>query len=160
VVVTGGRITGVPGTPPPVATCVDGYHNPGTFDTANGEQPIQLCNPNASKCGTDFADTPNPGGEYKAWLTLVSSYSPDTCTTGRDSFGFCDSASKTDNFKIKNPKLANITVCKFQACTTTDDDGTCGGTATDPLLSGWTIDATGADQSSQVTAGTGGATPF
>src|SRR5260370_25282186 len=99
VVVTGGKITGVPTTAPPTA-CLDGYHNPGTLNTNNGELPIQLCNPNATKCPTDFADTPNPGGEYKAWLTPVANYSLDgsNCSSpSRVSFGFCDADSKTDN---------------------------------------------------------------
>jgi len=114
VVVSGGRIVGFPPGPKPAA-CVDGYHLPGTPDPSNGQTPVQLCNPNASKCGTDFADTPNPGGEYKAWLTQVVDYvaTGNTCDTGNFVFGFCDSKSKTDNFKIRNPNSAYITVCKF-----------------------------------------------
>lgn len=93
-------------------------------------------------------------------MTPVAAYAATSCTTGRDAFGFCDSASKTDNFKVKAPGKAYITVCKFQACNLSDDTGTCGGAATDPLLSGWTIDATGAKESSEITAGFGEATPF
>jgi hypothetical protein len=151
VVVLGGRIVGVPAGSPANPPCLAGaFHKIGTPDPANGQTPVQLF---------PFNDTPNPGGEYKAWLTPVASYSPGSCVTGRDAFGFCDSASKTDNFKVKRPSVANITVCKFQACTVTDDTGTCNGTP-DPLLSGWTIDATGADQAFEVTAGSGEATPF
>ncbi len=144
VVVTGGRITGVPTTPPPVA-CVDGYHNLGTFDSANGEQPIQLCNPNTSKCPTDFADTPNPGGEYKAWLTPVANYSPagqDNCSqpSSHQSYGFCDSDSKTDNFKIKSPNAAYIVVCKFN-----DLDGNGIQDNSEPLIPFWPIDAANVD---------------
>jgi thrombospondin type 3 repeat protein len=46
------------------------------------------------KCGsitvqlTPFNDTPNPGGEYKVWMTPVESFK-----------GFLPSKSKTDNFK-------------------------------------------------------------
>jgi len=50
------------------------------------------------KCGSltvqllPFSDTPNPGGEYKAWMTPVQAY---------QSFGgFVPSQSKTDNFKV------------------------------------------------------------
>ena len=45
-----------------------------------------------------FNDTPNPGGEYKVWVTLVTSLST---TKGR--FGFVPSLSKTDNFKVASP---------------------------------------------------------
>lgn len=49
-------------------------------------QPIvQLC---------PYLDTDNPGGEYKAWVTLVSDY--DTVNNV-----FVPSLSKTDNFKVK-----------------------------------------------------------
>jgi hypothetical protein len=46
------------------------------------------------KCGSitvqlqPFNDTPNPGGEYKAWMTPVANFN-----------GFLPSKSKTDNFK-------------------------------------------------------------
>jgi hypothetical protein len=43
-----------------------------------------------------FDDTPNPGGEYKVWMTPVGSYDPLAGT-----FGFLNSQSKTDNFKVK-----------------------------------------------------------
>lgn len=41
-----------------------------------------------------FMKTPNPGGEYKVWMTLKDSY---------DLFGFIPSKSKTDNFKVLHP---------------------------------------------------------
>ena len=53
------------------------------------------------KCGNitaqlyPFTETPNPGGEYKAWMTPVNSYDP---TQGFH--GFIPSQSKTDNFKV------------------------------------------------------------
>jgi len=43
-----------------------------------------------------FASTPNKGGVYKVWVTLVSNYKP-----GQGCFGFIPSLSKTDNFKVK-----------------------------------------------------------
>jgi cysteine-rich repeat protein len=43
-----------------------------------------------------YADTPNPGGEYKVWVTPVAAY------TGSGPFhGFVHSSSKTDNFKVR-----------------------------------------------------------
>jgi hypothetical protein len=38
-----------------------------------------------------YADTPNNGGEYKAWVTPV----------GNDNGDFIDRYSKTDNFKVR-----------------------------------------------------------
>jgi hypothetical protein len=46
-----------------------------------------------------FLPTPNPGGEYKVWITNVEDYDP-TMTKG--SFGFIPSKSKTDNFKVQH----------------------------------------------------------
>ena len=100
VVVSGGKIIGGPsdsGTPP-TGTVTGCDHQLGTFNAANGEQPVQLM---------PYNDTPNPGGEYKAWLTPVATYSPDSknpsCSSSSSNitFGFCDSDSKTDNFKVK-----------------------------------------------------------
>jgi hypothetical protein len=45
-----------------------------------------------------YNDTLNSGGEYKVWMTPVGSYSTDT-TVG--TFGFINSQSKTDNFKVR-----------------------------------------------------------
>jgi hypothetical protein len=49
-----------------------------------------------------YNDTPNPGGEYKAWLTPASKYvcpwDAVSCDLGRN--GFINSESKTDNFKV------------------------------------------------------------
>ena len=42
-----------------------------------------------------FDTTPNQGGEYKVWLTREVDYSP-----GHGAFGFVNSDSKTDNFKV------------------------------------------------------------
>ena len=57
------------------------------------------------KCGNisvelfPFNETPNPGGEYKAWMTPVSSYNPVL----NGNFGFANNQSKTDNFKVLPP---------------------------------------------------------
>src|SRR6202158_2108464 len=122
VVVTNGRVSGVPadnaagfGTP----SC---YHTPGSQDDANGALPVQLCSSGANGgCPgalpgppQSYYDTPNPGGEYKAWMTPVGDYSSagtDNCSqpSSHMSYGFCDSDSKTDNFKVKKPGTASIT---------------------------------------------------
>jgi hypothetical protein len=47
-----------------------------------------------------FTPTPNPGGEYKAWMTKVGDYD---MTMTKGSFGFVPSKSKTDNFKVTPP---------------------------------------------------------
>jgi hypothetical protein len=63
-----------------------------------------------------YLDTPNNGGEYKAWATPVANYLEgcsalgvadglsvvDCGTTGGDVHGFIPAHSKTDNFKVKN----------------------------------------------------------
>ncbi len=103
VVVSGGRITAVTGPCP---------HLPGTLDAANGELPVQLF---------PFDDTPNSGGEYKAWITPVADYSLANCSTGKDAFGFCTSSSKTDNFKVLPSAI--ITVCKFNDNGGVNSDG-------------------------------------
>ena len=45
-----------------------------------------------------YLDTPNNGGEYKAWVTPVGRYAP-----GSGSFGFVEKFCKTDNFKVRAP---------------------------------------------------------
>jgi hypothetical protein len=59
-----------------------------------------------------YLDTPNPGGEYKVWVTLLANY----CTSGGcnakskgNSFGFAPRYSKTDNFKVKSTPLEGDT---------------------------------------------------
>ena len=48
-----------------------------------------------------YADTPNPGGEYKVWVTPVDDY------LGSGRFhGFVPSQSKTDNFKVREVVVA------------------------------------------------------
>ncbi len=50
-----------------------------------------------------YADTPNNGGEYKVWMTPVGEYD---ATSRLANFGFIESESKTDNYKVKNPEVA------------------------------------------------------
>jgi len=47
-----------------------------------------------------YADTPNPGGEYKAWVTPVGAYD-----LGFGFYGFIESTSKTDNYKVRESEL-------------------------------------------------------
>ena len=83
VMVEGGIVTGSVGPCPHV----EGILQPG------GATAVQLM---------PYADTPNPGGEYKAWLTPLSKYvcplDVVSCDQGRH--GFINSESKTDNFKV------------------------------------------------------------
>ena len=150
IVVTNGRIVGVPAKTP--TACKSGFHLLGTYNASNGETPIQLCPPTSSSrtdnlnAGTYFDaknwcdSTPNPGGEYKAWVTPVSSYNNCAKSNANVQFGFCDSDSKTDNFKVKGSNSAYITVCKYNDL---DGNGTQG--ASEPLIPGWPISATGVD---------------
>jgi hypothetical protein len=53
-----------------------------------------------------YNDTPNPGGVYKVWATMVTDYAcfPDLsqvdCTVKGSKHGFVPGDSKTDNFKV------------------------------------------------------------
>jgi hypothetical protein len=73
-------------------------HAEGTPPFAGAPVPVQL---------VPYDDTPNNGGEYKVWLTPLSSYQCDlnevSCDTGNpgETFGFIHSESKTDNFKVR-----------------------------------------------------------
>jgi hypothetical protein len=53
-----------------------------------------------------YDDTPNPGGEYKAWATKVGDYgcplNKVDCQKRGYKHGFKPSDSKTDNFKVKS----------------------------------------------------------
>jgi len=92
-----------------------------------------------------MSDSPNNGDEYKAWLTPVEKYDAagTSCWrsitpgggTGGD-FGFCDSDSKTDNFKVRSPAFAYVKACKFH-----DVNGDRVQNGTEELLSGWKITA-------------------
>jgi hypothetical protein len=52
-----------------------------------------------------FMPTPNPGGEYKVWITKFSDYD---VTMTKGSFGFIPSKSKTDNFKVVAPEYPSV----------------------------------------------------
>jgi hypothetical protein len=125
VVVAGGRVSGVPAD----VSCA---HTTGIANAANATLPVQLM---------PYLDTPNHGGEYKVWLTPVSQYGV-ACKAGQGSFGFCDSESKTDNFKVRSsaPGAAHVQVCKFNDFNANGvhDGG-------EPFIAHWPVTASGVD---------------
>lgn len=80
--------------------------------SVDGETTVQLM---------PYADTPNNGGEYKAWATPLANYLQgcadlgvanglavvDCGITPGDIHGFIPRHSKTDNFKVKNTQEVN-----------------------------------------------------
>jgi len=93
-VVTNGIITSVA----PSGACA---HATGT-DVDHGALTVQLI---------PYNDTPNPGDEYKVWVTMVTDYAcfPDLsqvdCTVKGSKHGFVPGDSKTDNFKVRGAPL-------------------------------------------------------
>lgn len=90
------------------------------LDVDHGAATVQLL---------PYLDTPNNGGEYKAWATPVQNYL-DGCEalgvtnglsvvdcgyTGGDDHGFIPRYSKTDNFKVKNTGNREIDTHFFNA---------------------------------------------
>ena len=56
-----------------------------------------------AKDATDYADTPNAGGVYKAWITREADFNA-ACASGAKSCelaGFINSNTKTDNFRVR-----------------------------------------------------------
>ena len=96
--VSGGVITAYTGTGgPPHMTGIDTPH------ASAGAITISLAN---TSCPTDFLDTTNNGGVYKAWVTPVGSFVGDPTLVdnpcgGGCYHGFVPSATKTDNFKVQ-----------------------------------------------------------
>lgn len=98
-----------------------GSHDTGT-DVDDGSLTVQLW---------PFAETPNPGGVYKAWLTPVNQYSP-----GEGVHGFIHRWTKTDNFKCERaappppppppdagpPPDGGEEPCEGEDCVDEDDD--------------------------------------
>jgi hypothetical protein len=107
-----------------------GDHETGT-DADHGALTIELC---------PFLDTPNPGGEYKVWVTPVTSFAGnpaivDNGYSGGFFHGFIPGESKTDNFKVRARKSACLTIIKFL------DDGDGKFEAGEPLLN-WPVTIT------------------
>jgi hypothetical protein len=69
-------------------TCTTGAHNSST-DLEDQGKTVQLY---------PFADTPNPGGVYKVWVTPTSQLN---CTGAGNKNCFVPRYSKTDNFKVR-----------------------------------------------------------
>jgi hypothetical protein len=84
-----------------------------------------------------YNNTPNNGGEYKAWATPVGNYTcPLTAVDcGSDTHGFVNRYSKTDNFKVKVSTVREIDT-RFH-------DTNNGGAFIDGLMATW-IDTNGA----------------
>jgi hypothetical protein len=89
-----------------------------------------------------YDDTPNPGGEYKVWLTRVEDYDP---TQGV--FGFLPAKSKTDNFKVRmagGEEPANVAIYGYKWYDTNTngvwDEG-------EPAIPGWRIEKVPPDPS-------------
>jgi hypothetical protein len=106
--VVNGRVFGTPGTTlgpgNVVSPSVPPYHVNGSYNVANMSISVQLA---------PFNFTPNPGGEYKAWLIrwedtngspiLDSNGNPITTidTTDPKIIHFTNDNAKTDNFKVR-----------------------------------------------------------
>jgi hypothetical protein len=82
-------------TAPSPASCA---HVTG-LDVDHGALTVQLM---------PYADTPNPGGEYKVWVTLVGDYACTDLTIidcgakkGGAAHGFIPRHTKTDNYKVR-----------------------------------------------------------
>jgi len=73
---------------------------PGAPGSCAHEIGIALCAAQGAICIQlmPFSQTPNPGNEYKVWVTPVGEYDPTTASVSP--FGFTGS-QKTDNFKCK-----------------------------------------------------------
>ena len=98
-------------------TGAGGPAHPTGTNPNDGAVTIQLAN---NTCPTDFLDTPNNGGVYKAWVTPVGDgtlagggFVGDPTKVDNDCgngcfHGFLPARSKTDNFKVKGAKTATF----------------------------------------------------
>lgn len=95
---TNGVITAYTGTGGPAhPTGIDRDH------PELGAITIGLAN---ASCPTDYLNTVNSGGVYKAWVTPVANFAGDPSKVDNDCgngcfHGFASSTSKTDNFKVQ-----------------------------------------------------------
>jgi hypothetical protein len=132
--VSGGIITGV--------VAAGGCEHKTGLDVDHGATTMQLI---------PYADTPNNGGVYKVWATTVANYLAGCVMLGHDNgldlvdcgydagvavHGFIPAASKTDNFKVKQPVPQEIDTKFFRS-------GSFGAGPIDGLGVTW-IDPTGA----------------
>jgi hypothetical protein len=119
--VSGGVIVANLGTH---ATGIDQDHG------AQGAITIRLGN---GDCSTDYADTPNNGGVYKAWATPVTDYVDESMCGNGCFHGFLPAKSKTDNFKVDATQL---TFCLTVLKEFLDDQGVY------QPYAGWTMSVT------------------
>jgi hypothetical protein len=107
--------TGTGGPPHPIG--IDQVH------PELGAITIGLAN---TSCPSDYLDTPNAGGVYKAWVTPVANFVGDPTKVDNDCgsgcyHGFASSTSKTDNFKVRP---TTPTFCLSVAKQLVDQSGT------------------------------------
>jgi hypothetical protein len=102
-----------------------------------------------------YDDTPNPGGEYKVWLTRVGDYDPT-----KGVFGFLPAKSKTDNFKVRmagGEEPANVAIYGYKWYDTNTngvwDEG-------EPAIPGWRIEKVPPDPSDVTYTGASGQYSF
>jgi hypothetical protein len=89
-----------------------------------------------------YDDTPNPGGEYKVWLTRVEDYDPT-----KGVFGFLPAKSKTDNFKVRmagGEEPANVAIYGYKWYDTNTNGVWDPG---EPAIPGWRIEKVPPDPS-------------
>lgn len=153
-----GVVDGIPGTDGSDATAgglgnQNCYHSVGARNMSNGVLPVELCSaPGQGGCPSgpppgiltpsnalSYYDTPNPGGEYKVWITPVGNYNNCSNPKSNITFGFCDSDSKTDNFKVKPANVTAIVTCKF---IDVDGNSTYDPQNGDSFIAGWPFTAT------------------
>lgn len=98
------------------------------FDVDHGAVTVQLM---------PYLDTPNPGGEYKAWAVRVEDFLAGCAALGEDHgldvvdcgklagnfHGFLPAHSKTDNYKVKHVNNMEIDIHFFDAATDAPLDG-------------------------------------
>lgn len=88
-----------------------------------------------------YDDTPNNGGEYKAWITPVEAYSP-----GSGFYGFIPRFTKTDNYKIRHRECTDGDGCEPEPVAIIGnkfyDTNTNGSwdQASEPPIPGWRIE--------------------
>lgn len=87
-----------------------------------------------------YADTPNKGGVYKAWVTPVDQFVGDATAVDNPEFfhGFVPSWSKTDNFKVKKRRPPPvIDIRKFH-----DRNMNCMQDRGEEDITGWPVEVT------------------
>lgn len=109
----------------------------GRFSSTSGPHATVSCGPDRVAIQLiPFADTPNGGGVYKVWITHVDSYDGNEGT-----FGFINSESKTDNFRVQGDIVipqSEVLVVKYYDA---DPDGAAYDGSQD-LIDGWRMTLT------------------